>query len=139
MAKKLKPPILLLLLAFLFSCSNQNEEEKVHELMLKAREYNVLSNFDGVIEITKECLEIDPENAEAYFMMGNAYFNKREWKNAVVSYDNAVFYDPHYADAFFNRGKAKEQLNNHDGACDDYRKAHELGKANVRDNHKHCF
>jgi len=72
MTKKLKPIILLLFLAFIFSCSNQNNEEKVHELMLKAREYNALSDFDKVIEITKECLEIDPENAEAYFMMGNA-------------------------------------------------------------------
>ncbi len=139
MTKKLKPTILFLVLAFLFSCSNQNDEEKIHELMLKAKEYNSLSDFDKVIEITKECLEIDSENAEAYFMMGNAYFNKQEWENAIVSYDNAVFYNPHYADAFFNRGKVKEQLGNHDGACEDFRKAHELGKANIKDNLKYCF
>ena len=46
--------------------------------------------------------------------------------------DKAIKLDPNYAYAYLNRGNAKELMRDENGACQDWRKAVELGAEGAR-------
>ncbi len=53
-----------------------------------------------------KALEIDPQNAIAYYNRGNAWHKKGEMNRAVADYSNALEINPKLAMAYYNRGNA---------------------------------
>ena len=62
---------------------------------------------------------------QSFFYSGFEHDKKGEYKEAVDDYTIAIKINPDYADAYLNRGVAKEQLGIDD--CNDYNKACQLG------------
>ncbi|HYH47753.1 MAG TPA: sulfatase-like hydrolase/transferase, partial [Thermoanaerobaculia bacterium] len=58
----------------------------VYNLMDRARDEIVTSAPDRAIATLREVLAEDPEVIDAWFMLGNAFLQKREWEEAAAAY-----------------------------------------------------
>jgi tetratricopeptide (TPR) repeat protein len=58
----------------------------VYNLMSEAREESVHGNVDEAIAKVRKILAEDPEVVDAWFLLGNSYFKKRDWKEAADLY-----------------------------------------------------
>ena len=70
---------------------------------------------------------LDPNDADAYYGRGVAYYDLGELRRAIEDYDTAINLDPNYADAYYGRGLAYGQLGRVDEAIADLARASELG------------
>lgn len=59
------------------------------------------SYLEEQIEAYKQAISIDPDDANAHYGLGVAYFNSGMDKEAIESYKKAIRIDPDYADAIF--------------------------------------
>jgi tetratricopeptide (TPR) repeat protein len=50
-----------------------------------------------------------PILAGAYYNRGNAYYDKKDFPQAIADYNHAILLKPHYPTAIFNRGLAKKR------------------------------
>jgi tetratricopeptide (TPR) repeat protein len=75
--------------------------------------YLVEENWDGAISESRLALEnIFYRTPElAHFNMGQAYFNKGEYKEALASFSKAVELNPRYALAYYNMGLTLDRMN----------------------------
>ncbi|KAJ3354248.1 cytochrome c oxidase subunit 1 [Entophlyctis luteolus] len=71
----------------------------------------------------KLALKIDPQYALAYFNIGNIYFSQSRWEIAAMYYNKALEFDPDDDAAYLNRGITRAQLQDADGALDDFNTA----------------
>ncbi len=54
--------------------------------------------------LLQKAIELDPENAEAFYYLGKLYTSKKYYPKAIQAYDKAIDLDPSSPDAFFNLG-----------------------------------
>ena len=93
-----------------------------------------LNDFLGAISDYDKALELDPKFIEAYYNRGLTGYNARNYIGCIPDFDKVIELDEKDADAYFMRGLAKTFVAkiNIDSACEDFRKAKELGhKAKV--------
>ena len=62
-----------------------------------------------------------------YFTQGVERYNSGNYREALANYTKAIEINPQDADAYTNRGSARELVNDLTGACSDWRKAVNLG------------
>ena len=82
-------------------------------------------DYRGAIKNLNRCVKLNPNNAEAYKVMGNAklkLFNS-DARGAILAYTKAIEIDPNFAKAYRNRGAVKSSLNDYVGAIEDFSKA----------------
>lgn len=84
------------------------------------------ANDDAIKDFEKALLLNDSYGPAASNLSG-VYFIKKDYKKALEMADKAIALDPNYAAAYVNRGMAKEMLRDLEGACQDWKKANELG------------
>ncbi len=65
--------------------------------------------------------------AEEYYDSGIEKANSRDYQGAIKEFDKAIKLNPKLADAYYNRGLAKIELDQKDSGCLDLSKAGELG------------
>jgi len=70
-----------------------NESYKVKDKAVKAK------YLDDAIKYLMRALEIHPNYKNAVLILGNAYYNKKDYKNAINAYDHALKLDPTYESA----------------------------------------
>ena len=56
--------------------------------------YGLAGLFTQAAEIFERAIKLDPENANAHFALGHAYFDLKQWKKAVGSFERAVELNP---------------------------------------------
>lgn len=61
-----------------------------------------LNKYMEAIESYQKVLQIKPDCKEAYFGMGNLYWQQNDLKNAEISYKKALNIDSHYIEAITN-------------------------------------
>ncbi len=74
----------------------------IEELLRKGAAFYDEGKIDDAIDAFKEALEIDPEESEAHYYLGNAYADKEMFDEAIAMYKNAVEYNPEFVDAYLN-------------------------------------
>jgi tetratricopeptide (TPR) repeat protein len=79
--------ILTACLLFQYSCAVPKESDKK------------IAELDAAIEK-------DPNNVEAYYNRGKAYFEKKEYSKAVQDYQNVISKDPERMEALYDRACA---------------------------------
>jgi tetratricopeptide (TPR) repeat protein len=68
-----------------------------------------------------------PALPEIYINRGVVYMKQRRWADAIGQIDKGLDLNPEEAEkAYFNRGLAREQMDDFRGAYADFRKAAEL-------------
>jgi tetratricopeptide (TPR) repeat protein len=83
-------------------------------------------DFSGVMADATHALEIDPYDAKAYALRGEAKQAKGDFDGAIVDLNRAVELDPNDEGAYFSRAVAKLQQKDFDGAIADFNQALEL-------------
>lgn len=106
-----------------------NAEDKVFQANLKLEEaqrnfYN--HNFDKVIRLCDEAIQLNPNSASAYGKRGASYGVLNKPQQAIADCTKAIELDPTNADAYNNRGAAYGNLQNFSAALADFNKAVEL-------------
>jgi tetratricopeptide (TPR) repeat protein len=94
---------------------------KIGRQAIDANRWNeALNAYDKV-------LELNPNDASAYYNRGLAYSNLGNYKLAILNYDRAIELNPKDADAYYNRGNAYSRLGNSSYAKEDWKIAAKLG------------
>ena len=65
---------------------------------------------ENVLKIIKEVFELDDANALAHFICGNAYDQKREYRQAKEEYNKAIEHSPKMIYAYFKRSRMNAKL-----------------------------
>jgi len=69
------------------------------------------------------CANSTTDEAAQFFLKGNVQLQKREYKEAIRYYSEAIAKKPDFADAYNNRGLAKFRNDDREGALVDYTRA----------------
>lgn len=84
-------------------------------------------DFSGAIKIFSEAIELNPENALAYYGRAYAYDDLKNYQQVIEDCTKAVqFKSTRLVDAYNNRGEAYRKSGNYNQAIADYNKALEL-------------
>jgi len=84
-----------------------------------------------------QLLDSQPDSEGAYVGRAMLYISVRDYVKAIDDLDKAIGYNPEYAEAFHQRGKAKEALGHGDEAKSDFQKFLDLSRdANSRNHAK---
>jgi len=132
----------LLPLLLVVACTKPNANQYIESGRNKIGK----SQFKEAIIDLDKAISLDPENAEAYFLRGNAKFNlrgnakvnRKNMEDAIHDYSLSIALDPENPEVFYNRGYTLFILGDKDAACADWIMADALGKANIKDKIKGC-
>ena len=73
-----------------------------------------------------KAIELDPDNASAYYNRGNAKADLGQHDDTITDVNTAIRFFPGYVKAYHNRGTAKVTLEQYADAIADFDKAIEL-------------
>ena len=108
--------------------------------LFQANQFYQQGDYDEAINNYDECVRLVPDISELYFLRGNAKAEKKDYHGAKLDYDLAVAnqdrpyfsmrsqtnirFNPnlHYP-VYFNRGNVKSELEDYEGAIEDYTEA----------------
>ncbi len=77
----------------------------------------------GCLWLTADCTNDRTDEAAQFFLRGNGQLQKREYREAIRYYTEALEKKPDFADAYNNRGLAKFRNDDRAGALADYTRA----------------
>lgn len=79
---------------------------------LKLTEFQiVLKKYDEAMQSVQTILKKDPQNADAYIMMGTVLDETGDPKRAILAFKKATEIDPFLVDAWINTGRLADELN----------------------------
>ena len=87
--------------------------------------------YKKAIKNYDKAIEINPQNAGAYYNRAGAKNELKKYKEAIQDYDRAIELDPKNVAAYYNRAGAKNELKKYKEAIQDYDRAIELDPKNV--------
>lgn len=92
-----------------------------------------INNYQGAVEDCRNAINIMGKLASPYSFnnLGHAYRELNQMDSAFKYFDKAIVSKPKFPEAFFERGKAKQQMKNQDGACADWNMALQQGYADT--------
>lgn len=99
-------------------------EAKYHSK--KAALKSLANNLKGAIADYEKAVNVEKNKAD-YYEKGLLHYRLEEYDKAKQSFDNAISLDPNYPDAYFQRGRAFNQLHNVPEAAHDFYKAKKGG------------
>lgn len=89
-------------------------------LMTSAQESNGKESVDSAIDRLRRVVSMDPNILDAWIMLGNEYFRKREFRLALEQYKRALSIKPDYDLAIINLAGAYRALGDYDAAIVGY-------------------
>ena len=90
------------------SIKNYKEDSSI--LFYVANCYSFNNNTNESIYYFNKAIEIDPQNANAWYNKGFALHYLGRYEEAIAAYDKAIEIDPQYTDALYNKGFAFEMI-----------------------------
>ena len=98
-----------------------------------------LNDTKGAISDYTRVIEINPNNVNALYNRGHLKNDSKDYYGSLSDYTRLIEINPNDAEAYFNRGVSKYYLNDNVSACQDARKAQELGYDASRLITKTCY
>jgi polysaccharide export outer membrane protein len=78
--------------------------------------YGLAGLFPQAVQILERSVKLDPENADAHFALGHAYYDLKQYRNAIESFKKVVQLDPKDVEARDRLGLARAMLWEQDNA-----------------------
>ncbi len=82
-----------------------SKAERTAEHLKKAQDYYAQADYDKARVESKNVLQLDPKNAEAYYLSGEIEEQQQAWPKAYANYLKAVEVDPTYLPAKAKLGR----------------------------------
>ena len=95
--------------AFNRGVSSQDKAE-AKRLYKEGVRYGESGLFAQAVELLNRSTKLDPENADAHFALGHAYYDLKQWRNAIESFKVAVALNPSDDEARDRLGLARAML-----------------------------
>ena len=99
---------------------------KSEDLLTKARALLDQERFKDALKITKEAIELAPENVQAWLLKGNILGELKKYEAALKSYDRAIEVNPRYEMSWIRKGHVLEKLERYEEALQSYDRAIEV-------------
>jgi tetratricopeptide (TPR) repeat protein len=90
--------------------------------------YANIGNRTGALVFFNQAIQHDYYFLDAYMEKGNLFFNAKNYKEALETFQLAAKVSPTYAEAYYWMGKTKEAMGNKAEAKSDYQRAYGLDK-----------
>lgn len=96
----------------------------------EATEKIKLGDYDNAISELEAILKKNPKDSNALYLMGLAYFKKKDWVDAIAPLLQVIELSPDFAAAHYHLGVCYQQRDEPEKALECYRKATELDSGN---------
>src|ERR1044071_8825559 len=96
--------------------SSPEARAEAKRLYKEGVKYGLAGLYPQAIAILQRSVKLDPQFADAHFALGHAYFDLKQWRNAVESFKAAVELNPKDQEARDNLGLARAMLWEEDSA-----------------------
>jgi len=127
----------VILLLIISACSDDNEKKSWLKLTQAIELYHQ-GQQEKADKLIDEAIELDENNFEAYFYKAASILNDEKYKDGIDFLNFAIDKFPDYGILYKQRAEAKSILDDRNGACQDWKKAHDLGVENLSDRLRHC-
>ena len=84
------------------------------------------------IEVYKQAIRINPDDAEAHYNLGTYLFHSGMYKEAIEAFKQAIRINPDYADAHYNLACSYSLLGSVNKALESLGKAIDLGYNDIK-------
>jgi len=101
-------------------------------LVERALEARARGDANQAISLLAAAIQIDPNNARAYYWRGRCYYGKDQFNLAINDYNTAIRLDPKFAAAYTSRGRAYSRKGQYDQAIADCTEAIRLNPNDAR-------
>ena len=106
-----------------------SNEEKLEA----AQEFLEDENYEKVLTLCTEIISEEPNNAEAYYLRAEAYYNLQNYPKAITNYNKVLRLDAaNYEMVYGYRGDAYFHSDKYKQALADYTKAIRLGYGSMK-------
>lgn len=78
--------------------------------------YGLAGLFPQAVQILERSVNLDPENPDAHFALGHAYYDLKQYRNAIESFKKVLVLDPKDSEARDRLGLARAMLWEQDNA-----------------------
>ena len=85
--------------------------------------YSEQKKWDLALADYNKAIQINPNDAKAYYNRGNIYSEQKKWDLALADYNKSIQSNPNNARAYYNRGNFYSEQKKWDLALADYDKA----------------
>ena len=85
-----------------------------------------MGDYLAAIEDFTKAIQINPDDGDAYFYRGNAFYELGDKPEAIEDYTQAIKINENDADAYINRGSLRDELGDTQGAVADFQVAADL-------------
>jgi len=99
-----------------FTRASPEAKAEAKRLYKEGVKYGLAGLYPQAIEILQRSVKLDPQFADAHFALGHAYFDLKQWRNAVESLKAAVELNPKDQEARDRLGLARAMLWEEDSA-----------------------
>jgi tetratricopeptide (TPR) repeat protein len=98
---------------------------------IRCFEWNGKHESDKAIADCNQAIQLNPNDATAFFNRGRAYEAKGQYDRAIEDYSQAIRLDPNNANAINNRGNTYNKQSQYDRAIEDYNQAIRLNPSDA--------
>ena len=96
--------------------SSPEARAEAKRLYKEGVKYGLAGLFPQAVEILQRVVKLDPQFADAHYALGHAYFDLKQWRNAIESLKAAVELNPKDSEARDRLGLARAMLWEEDNA-----------------------
>lgn len=82
--------------------------------------FDFLEDYDGAIDFLNGYLDKNPYCEVAWHQLGKQFFSKKMYKEALASFDFAIYSDDTFIGAYLEKGKVLEKLKRYNEAMENY-------------------
>ncbi|TRZ43611.1 tetratricopeptide repeat protein [Robertkochia solimangrovi] len=82
--------------------------------------FDFLEDYDGAIEFLNDYLDHNPYCEVAWHQLGKQFMSKKMHKEALASFDFAIYSDDTFIGAYFEKGRVLEKLRRYNEAIENY-------------------
>ena len=88
-------------------------------------------DFNGAKNLFNEAINLNSDNAEAWFGLGNACMHLGQYERAIIDFNRAIKLNPNWNRPYTNCGYVYDELKQYERAIQDYNKAIQLNPNDV--------
>lgn len=126
MIAKLLSTLLFVNFVFFLSAQSEKDKKEAYEIGTDAIKIMDKGAYDESIEMLKKAQKLDPENHNYPYEIGYAYLMKKDYKNAIKTYEKVIKYKEINDQCYTMLGNVYDMNGNPEKAIETYKKGLEV-------------